>query len=110
MKNEKKERHAAIVDMNDFMMNYAATKFPKEKNDLAEKIYAAGKDDVKGLDTLFNDQGLGRKQNYLEIAEGFLVDFYGMSAEEAAAEAPKMAQEAMQELGSHTKDFDDWEK
>ncbi|WP_125580539.1 hypothetical protein [Levilactobacillus cerevisiae] len=112
-KNEKAARHAIIVDMNDFLMDYAANKLGKQP-DLAEKVSAAAKTDVTALDELFKDNGVGRRTKYLDLASGFLRDEADADDEDtthdfsAASEA--LATEAIAYLASHTSDFDRWEK
>lgn len=112
-KNERAARHAIIVDMNDFLMDYAANKLGKQP-DLAEKVAAAAKTDLTALDTLFKDNGVGRRTKYLDLAAGFLRDEADADDEDtshdftAASEA--LAKEAITYLGNHTGDFDRWEE
>ncbi|HIW71353.1 MAG TPA: hypothetical protein H9875_01875 [Candidatus Levilactobacillus faecigallinarum] len=110
--NEKKARHDIIVDMNDFLMDYAATKLGK-KAGLAQQVAAAGQPDLTGLDDLFKDNGVGRRTKYLEVATGFLrdeADIDAALAKDPEGEAAQLAQEAMTYLSSHTSDFDRWEE
>ncbi|AYM02554.1 hypothetical protein [Levilactobacillus yiduensis] len=112
-KKERVSRHAIIVDMNDFLMDYAAIKLGKQPN-LAEKVAAAAKSDLTGLDQLFKDDGAGRRTKYLDLAEGFLHD----EADADEADAPHdftaasnaLASEAMSYLSSHPNEFDRWEE
>ncbi|MFD1548776.1 hypothetical protein [Levilactobacillus fuyuanensis] len=112
-KSERKARHAMIVDMNDFLMDYAASKLG-EKSDLAQQVAAAGKSDLTGLDDLFKDNGVGRRTKYLDLASGFLRD----EADADKADAPSdfdaatkaLGQEAIDYLSSHPQEFNRWEE
>ncbi|MGX6429129.1 hypothetical protein [Levilactobacillus yonginensis] len=112
-KNERAARHAIIVDMNDFLMDYAASKLGPKK-DLAQQVSAAAKTDLTGLDDLFKDNGVGRRTKYVDLAAGFLRDEADADGEDtehdftAASEA--LAKEALAYLNSHAKDFDRWEE
>ncbi|PTM24053.1 hypothetical protein DA798_02195 [Lactobacillus sp. PFC-70] len=111
-KNEKKARHDIIVDMNDFLMDYAATKLGRQP-DLAKQVATAGQPDLTGLDQLFNDHGVGRRTKYLELATGFLRDESDIDAnlaKDLTGESQQLAQEAIAYLGNHTQDFDRWEE
>lgn len=112
-KSEKKARHAIIVDMNDFLMDYAATKLG-EKPDLAQQVATAGKDNLNGLDDLFKDNGVGRRTKYLDLASGFLRDEADAEDEDAPtdidAATQALAQEAINYLSSHPKEFNRWEE
>ncbi|GEO67445.1 hypothetical protein [Levilactobacillus spicheri] len=111
-KKEKQARHDIIVDMNDFLMDYAATKLGRQP-DLAQKIVAAGQPDLTGLDDLFKDNGVGRRTKYLELAEGFLRDEADIDADlakDVSGESQELAKEAMSYLSSHPQDFDRWEE
>ena len=61
-KIEIEAREKIVIDMNDFLITYAKTILGPVP-DLAQKIYAAGKNDITGLDQLFNDSGYGRNKN-----------------------------------------------
>jgi len=112
-KNEKAARHAIIVDMNDFLMDYAANKLGKQP-DLAEKVAAAAKNDLSELDSLFKDNGVGRRTKYLDLAAGFLRDEADADDEDTShdftAASDALAKEAMAYLSSHTNEFDRWEE
>ena len=111
-KNEKKTRQAIIVDMNDFLMDYAATKLGRQP-DLAQKVADAGQADLTGLDQLFKDDGVGRRTKYLELAAGFLRDEAGNDTglpQDPESGSEQLAKEAIAYLGSHTTDFDRWEE
>lgn len=112
-KNERAARHAIIVDMNDFLMDYAAAKLGAQP-DLAQQVAAAAQPDLTGLDTLLKDDGVGRRTKFLDIAAGFLRD----EADADEADAPHdftaaseaLAHEAITYLAQHAKDFDRWEE
>lgn len=111
-KSEKKERQAIIIDMNDFLMDYAAIKLGKQ-HDLAQRVSAAAKDDLTKLDELFKDNGIGRRTKYLDLAAGFLRDKADAEGESDNQnfdqESQQLGQEAMAYLASHAQDFDRWE-
>ena len=112
-KNERAARHAIIVDMNDFLMDYAADKLGAQP-DLAQQVAAAAQPDLTGLDTLLKDDGVGRRTKYLDVAAGFLRD--EADADEAdtphdfTAASEALAHEAITYLAQHAKDFDRWEE
>ncbi|NLR10245.1 MULTISPECIES: hypothetical protein [unclassified Levilactobacillus] len=112
-KNERKARQAIIVDMNDFLMDYAATKLGATA-DLAQQVATAGKTDLTGLDELFKDNGVGRRTKYLDLASGFLRDEADADNDTAStdfdAATKTLAQEAIAYLGNHPQDFNRWEE
>jgi len=112
-KNERKARHAMIVDMNDFLMDYAAAKLGA-KADLAQEVAAAGKQDLTGLDDLFKDNGVGRRTKYLDLASGFLRDEADANDDDAPtdidAATKALGQEAIDYLSSHPQEFNRWEE
>ncbi|CAJ1229134.1 hypothetical protein LZY01_06470 [Levilactobacillus zymae] len=112
-KNEKKARHDIIVDMNDFLMDYAAVKLGRQPN-LAQQVAKAGQPDLTGLDELFKDNGIGRRTKYEEIATGFLWDEEDVNAvketDAMKQESAALTQEAIVYLGNHAQDFDRWEE
>ncbi|HJE86486.1 hypothetical protein KB236_07060 [Levilactobacillus brevis] len=112
-KSERKARHAMIVDMNDFLMDYAAAKLGA-KADLAQQVATAGKNDLSGLDDLFKDNGVGRRTKYLDLASGFLRDEADAEGDTAStdfdAQIKAMGQEAIDYLGSHPQEFNRWEE
>ncbi|MCF6514706.1 hypothetical protein GSH19_00700 [Lactobacillus sp. S2-2] len=107
-KELSKLRNNIIIDMNDFIIKYAENILDVSKNDLAEQIYEAAKDDVKGLDQLFNDNGYGRTTKYTDIAEGFLCNSNHVGPEEVETEAQKLVNEAIEYLGKNAQSFDQW--
>ncbi|PWG00584.1 hypothetical protein DCM90_03920 [Levilactobacillus bambusae] len=103
--------------MNDFLMDYAGRKFGRTPG-LAQRVYDAGKNDLTGLDTLFEDDGVGRRTKYLEIAAGNVrnmnderngVDSQPLTDDNIRDRSQALAEEAMAYLGGHTTDFDRWE-
>lgn len=107
-KNERAARHAIIVDMNDFLMDYAAAKLGAQP-DLAQQVAAAAQPDLTGLDTLLKDDGVGRRTKYLDVAAGFLRDEADTPHDFTAA-SEALAHEAITYLAQHAKDFDRWEE
>lgn len=107
-KIERKQRQNIIIDMNDFIIKYAATMLGENKTNLAQQIYEAGKDNVKGLDKLFNDAGYGRKKQYENIAEGYVCNFYHVMPDQTKPEVDRLTKEAMNYLGSHADEFNRW--
>lgn len=110
MTNKKIEKHARqniIIDMNDFLITYAKTILGPVP-DLAQQVYAAGKNDITGLDQLFNDAGYGRKQKYAAIAQGFVCDFYHMDPADTKDDVTKLVKEAMRYLGKHPEQLNHW--
>ena len=109
-KKQREARHQAIVDMNDFLFNYAHKTLPDVPLDqLAEKVISAAKPDLKGLDGLFHDNGIGREDNFYAIGLGFVKDYYDLGGEQAKQETDKLAEEALAYLGGHSSDFVRWE-
>lgn len=107
-KSERELKESVIVDMNDFLMDYGAKKLGN-RDDLAEVIYNAAKDDIKGLDTLFKDNGEAREHFYKAVGEGFLSDYDGsQSVEENEKKSESLVHEAIDYLGNHEKKMDDW--
>ncbi|MCH5462357.1 hypothetical protein HC026_04380 [Lactobacillus sp. LC28-10] len=107
-KSERERKESVIVDMNDFLLEYGAKKLGN-REDLAEVIYNAAKKDVKGLDSLFKDNGEARERIYKAIGEGFLSDFdASKSAEQLDKESESLVHEAINYLGKHEKQLDDW--
>jgi hypothetical protein len=109
-KKEREARHSAIVDMNDFLFNYAHKTLPETKlTDLTSTLVNATKGGIHGLDDLFHDNGIGREDNFYAIGLGFVKDFYDLDGEQAKQETDKLAQEALAYLANHGNDFVRWE-
>lgn len=107
-KSERELKESVIVDMNDFLMEYGAKKLGN-REDLAEVIYNAAKDDIKGLDTLFKDNGEAREKIYKAVGEGFLSDYEGdKSADQINEESKSLVHQAINYLGKNEKKMDDW--
>lgn len=94
--------------MNDFLLEYAAKKLGNKDN-LAEIVFEAGKDDLKGLDDLFKDQGEGRLKSYQAVGEGAISDEPSVTDQETAeTRSEALTKEAMAYLGKHLQEFDSW--
>lgn len=107
-KSERELKESVVVDMNDFLMEYGAKKLGN-RDDLAEVIYNAAKDDVKGLDTLFKDNGEARERIYKAIGQGFLSDYESdKSADQIEQDSESLVHQALSYLGKHEKQLDDW--
>lgn len=114
-KEDQLKRENALKDMNEFLVMYATRHLNNQAADnhhIAEKIYALIKDgDLTKLDELFKDGGIARKENYTDIAKGFVIDFYGpQSDEETAAMTKSLVHDAINYLGQHLHDLDEWQR
>jgi hypothetical protein len=108
-RSERNVKQGVIIDMNDFLIAYGAQKLGK-RSDLAEVIYNAAKQDLKGLDDLFKDNGNARQQVFEAVGEGFIADYFGDDdPDQRQKRADELTQEAISYLGAHLRDFDDWE-
>ncbi|KRK96954.1 hypothetical protein FD04_GL001810 [Secundilactobacillus odoratitofui DSM 19909 = JCM 15043] len=107
-KSENEIRQNVIIDMNDFLLEYGTKKLG-HRDDLAEVIYQAAKDDLHGLDTLFKDQGEARQHVYEAVGEGFIADYFSdLSESEIAAKTDELALDAIKYLGKHEQELDAW--
>ena len=106
----KKENKKVIVDMNDFLVTYGAEILGEESQHLAQRIYQAGATNLKGLDQLFHDHGFGRKQKYINIAEGFVRDLYSYQGSQVKAAAHHLTRAAMRNLGAHANKYNYWKQ
>ncbi|KRM36497.1 hypothetical protein FC83_GL002369 [Agrilactobacillus composti DSM 18527 = JCM 14202] len=109
LKKEKEARKDTIVDMNESLIQYGSQKLPQETH-VVQKIYDTAKAGLENLDVLFNDNGFGRTENFLDVAKGFLVDFYDLDPKETDTKAAALAQEAIDYLGKNMNDFIKWER
>ncbi|MFD1672229.1 hypothetical protein ACFQ5M_08985 [Agrilactobacillus yilanensis] len=109
MKKEKEARKEAIIDMVEFLIKYGNQKLPTQK-DLVKTIYQTAHRSLDELDILFQDNGYGRNENFLDVAKGFLVDYYGLAPEATEEKAVALGQEAISYLGKHLDDFIKWER
>lgn len=109
LKKEREARKEIIIDMNEFLIKYGNKKIPDQK-DLVQTLYQTAKSNLENLDELFGDNGYGRTENFLAVAEGFLVDYYNLAPDETEAKAEELAKEAIEYLGKHLDDFIKWEK
>lgn len=103
-KNMKRE---IMIDMNQFIVTYAATLLDPSEN-LSQQIYDAAKSDIIGMDKLFNDNGFGRKNKFFNIGEGFLRDYKGLDADQAKPQAEQLAKDAIDYLGKNVNFFETW--
>ena len=105
----KKEDMKAIIDMDDFLVTYAATVLGEGDPNLSQKVYRAGSNNLQGLDRLFHDNGFGRIHKYVEVAQGFVSDLYNNLDKQAArAKVHSIIHQAMAYLGAHAKEFNHW--
>lgn len=58
---KKNMRQEIIIDMDEFIVTYAATLLDPNEN-LSQLVYNTAKDDITKWDDLFHDQGFGRKK------------------------------------------------
>ncbi|UQS84418.1 hypothetical protein MOO46_03960 [Apilactobacillus apisilvae] len=98
-----------IHDMDDFLVEYGNKKLSNDKN-VAKDIYNAGKNDLKGLDSLFNDQGFGRNEKFYNIGVGYLNDVYDHDTKVVNEKAPIIAKKAFNYLGNNEPQLNSWEK
>ncbi|MBU9789467.1 hypothetical protein KOM07_07950 [Lentilactobacillus sp. G22-6] len=103
-KNMKKE---IMLDMDEFIVTYAATLLDPNKN-LSQLVYDTARDDLTKMDDLFKDNGFGRKNKFHNIGEGFLRDYYNLDEEEAKKQADQLAKDAMDYLGKNVQFFETW--
>ncbi|ANZ57831.1 hypothetical protein BGL34_03380 [Fructilactobacillus lindneri] len=106
-KLERQEREKIAIDMNDFLIKYAES-ILGPKPDLAQQLYEAGKNDLTGLDKLLEDDGYGRKNQYENLAQGFICDFYHIEPEDGQQEKAELAREAINYLGKNANKFNQW--
>ncbi|KMO47002.1 hypothetical protein ACR74Y_05640 [Lacticaseibacillus rhamnosus] len=108
MKRDKKADEAAVIDMNDTLMDYAHKRQP-HVDDLAEELANRAKDNLEAIDTYLNDSGEARKE-YQAIAEGYLRDKYNLEGDELLAARDELVHAAIHYLLGHTKVLDDWQR
>lgn len=109
MRKEKDARRDAMIDMDEFLIKYGNKTIPDQK-DLVKTLYETAQGGLEALDDLFQDNGFGRTENFLDVAKGFLVDYYNMDPKDTDREAEKLGQEAIVYLGKHLDDFIKWER
>ncbi|GHP14398.1 hypothetical protein YK48G_18230 [Lentilactobacillus fungorum] len=105
--SKKQMRNEIIIDMDEFIVTYAATLLDPNKN-LSQLVYDTAKEDITKLDDLFKDNGFGRKNKFYNIGEGFLRDYDNLDAEEAQKQADQLATEAIDYLGKNVSFFERW--
>ncbi|UQS86273.1 hypothetical protein MOO44_04945 [Nicoliella spurrieriana] len=107
-KIEREERQKAIVDMNSFLLTYAVNILPSGNGNIAGTVYDAMKNDLTGLDALFNDGGIGRTLKFTDIAAGCARNLYDLDPEAAEAEGQRITTEAVNYLGNNINSFNHW--
>lgn len=108
MKDDKQADHAAAVDVVDGLIDYAS-KHGVQSRDLAKTLIDATKDGLEGVDALFKDGGLERK-NVEDLATGYLIDRYHLEGDELTAKHQTIIAEALDLLRKHPETFDRWVK
>ena len=106
----RKRRRDAIVDMDDFLVTYGAEILGINHPQLSKSIANAASNGLRGLDTLFHDNGFGRTQKFFDIGEGFINDAYGITGDQAHQMAIQLSQEAIRFLGTNAQRFDHWKR
>ncbi|GAY73498.1 hypothetical protein [Lentilactobacillus kosonis] len=107
MANEKTNQEI-ILDMDEFLITYAATILNPDDN-VSRIVYDAAKDDLNQLDALFKDNGFGRTNKFYDIGMGHIRDInLDIADEELVKQADSLAKEAITYLGSHTDFFEKW--
>ncbi|MBW1605243.1 hypothetical protein [Lactobacillus sp. Sy-1] len=107
-KVEREERKKAIVDMNSFLLTYAVNILPSGTKDIAGTVYNATKYDLKNLDALFKDGGIGRTLKFTDIAAGCARNLYDLEPDKAEEEGKKITAEAIEYLGDNIDSFNHW--
>lgn len=108
MANKTTKQHTdIIIDMNEFLITYAASILGGNEN-VSQKVYDTAKDDINKLDTLFDDDGFGRQEKFVAIGEGYLRDSEQISGDQLIEETGALTQEALNYLGNHIDQFEHW--
>lgn len=105
MNADKKADHAAEVDMVDGLIDYANQH--AHTKDVAQAVLAAATPDLTGLDTLFKDGGIERK-DFLAIATGYITDRYHLTGDDLASKRNDLIAAAIHILKDNPKAFDAW--
>lgn len=105
MKRDKQADEAAVVDMNDTLMDYAHKRQP-HVDDLAEELAKRAKDNINAIDDYLKDDGEARKE-YQAIATGYLRDKYDLEGDDLTAARDELVHAAIHYLVGHTKVLDD---
>lgn len=108
MKRDKQADEAAVVDMNDTLMDYAHKRQP-HVDDLAEELDKRAKDNINAIDDYLKDDGEARKE-YQAIATGYLRDKYDLEGDDLTAARDELVHAAIHYLVGHTKVLDDWQR
>lgn len=108
MANKTTKQHTdIIIDMNEFLITYAASILSGNEN-VSQKVYDTAKDDINNLDTLFDDDGFGRQEKFVAIGEGYLRDSEQISGDQLIEETGVLTQDALNYLGNHIDQFEHW--
>ena len=108
MKRDKQADEAAVVDMNDTLMDYAHKRQP-HVDDLAEELAKRAKDNINAIDDYLKDDGEARKE-YQAIATGYSRDKYDLEGDDLTAARDELVHAAIHYLVGHTKVLDDWQR
>ncbi|WP_268912434.1 hypothetical protein [Lentilactobacillus sp. SPB1-3] len=97
-----------ILDMDEFLITYAATILNPDDN-VSQIVYDAAKDDLNQLDTLFKDDGYGRVNKFYDIGMGHIRDTnLDITDEELKRQANTLTKDAIHYLGGHIAFFEKW--
>ena len=105
--NTRKQRDDIMIDMNEFLITYAASILGKGGN-VSQQVYDTAKDDINNLDTLFDDNGFGREEKFISVGEGYLRDSEHIDGDQLIEETGVLAQDALTYLGNHVGEFERW--
>ncbi|WP_283678942.1 hypothetical protein [Lentilactobacillus sp. Marseille-Q4993] len=105
---KQNRRRDVIIDMNEFLITYAATILNPADN-ISADLYNVAKQDYTKIDDLLKDNGYGRKNKFYNIGVGFLRNSTpGISDDDLATEADKLAKEAIDYMGKNEQFFETW--
>ncbi|WP_172187645.1 hypothetical protein [Lentilactobacillus kribbianus] len=104
---DKKARNNIMIDMNEFLITYAATILTDTTN-VSQVVFDTAQADLTDLDDLLDDNGFGRQEKFFAIGEGYLRDSENIADDELKVEADQLAHEAIAYLGEHINDFEHW--
>ena len=115
-KENQLKRENAMKDMNEFLVMYATRHLnhqnPEDNINIAEQLYNLIKNgDLTKLDDLFKDGGVARKENYIDVAKGFVIDFYEpVTDEETNKLTDDLIHDAINYLSQHAHELDQWQR
>ncbi|AQW21392.1 hypothetical protein PL11_005325 [Lentilactobacillus curieae] len=105
---KKNVRQEIILDMDQFLITYAATILNPNDN-LSQIVSDAAKGDINKLDDLFKDNGFGRINKFYNVGVGSLRNNnLGISEEDLKQKADQLAKDAINYLGSNSAFFEKW--